>query len=146
MHCYSLCSTSETCLLESAFMSLCYEVKAHPSNGLNFLVMTAKNWHYGSLIPRPSHVFQCTWKKSGKPGRFSDVMMTHLPPFVQTVAEMYGMPNVTQVRIVEPSDSDAILRRVTRRYIASGCWLRLTSQIQTLYCVGITRRYIITSE
>ena len=27
-------------------------------------------------------------EKSGRPGRFGDVMMTHLPPFVQTIAEI----------------------------------------------------------
>ena len=43
-----------------------------------------------SLVPRPSHVFQHAQEKSGMPGRFGDVhvMMTYLPPFLQTVAEM----------------------------------------------------------
>ena len=35
-----------------------------------------------SLVPRPSHVSQRVWEKSGRSGWFDDVMMTYLPPFV----------------------------------------------------------------
>ena len=37
---------------------------------------------HSSLVPRPSHVFQCTWEKSGRSGQFGDVMVTYLPPFL----------------------------------------------------------------
>ena len=37
-------------------------------------------------MPRPSYVFQHAWEN--QPGRFGDVMMTYLPPFIPTVAEM----------------------------------------------------------
>ena len=41
-----------------------------------------------SLIPRPSHVFQRTWEKSGRPGQFGDVVMiTYLPQFVEMVVD-----------------------------------------------------------
>ena len=40
-----------------------------------------------SLIPRPSHVFQCARENSGRPGRFGDVMMMYVPPFLQTMAD-----------------------------------------------------------
>ena len=35
-----------------------------------------------SLVPRPSHAFQRVREKSGRPGRFGDVTMTYLPPFL----------------------------------------------------------------
>ena len=35
----------------------------------------------GILVSRPSHVFQCTQEKSGRPGRFCVVMIAYLPPF-----------------------------------------------------------------
>ena len=34
---------------------------------------------------------ECTREKSGRPGRFGDVMMTFLPPFAQNVAEMVAV-------------------------------------------------------
>ena len=51
---------------------------------------SASSTMYG-LVPRPFHVFQRAQEKSGRPGRFDDVMMMYLPPFLQPrtrVAEM----------------------------------------------------------
>ena len=42
---------------------------------------------YGpSLVPRPSHVFNVTRRKEGRPGRFCDVIITYLPPFLPCYA------------------------------------------------------------
>ena len=41
-----------------------------------------------STVPGPSHVFHRMRQTSGRPGQFGNVMVTYLPPFLQTVAEM----------------------------------------------------------
>ena len=44
-----------------------------------------------SLVPRPFHVFQCARENSVRPGRFGDVMMTYLPPFLLCVYAVVEM-------------------------------------------------------
>ena len=46
---------------------------------------------FPSLVPRPSHVFQHAREKSGRSGRFGDVMMTYLPPFLPWVVNARRM-------------------------------------------------------
>ena len=41
-----------------------------------------------SIAARPSHVFQCTQEKSGRPGQFGNVMIMYLPPFLPLSVEM----------------------------------------------------------
>ena len=49
------------------------------------------SYYLPSLVPRSSHVFQRTQEKLGRPGRFGDVMMMYLPPFIQPHMRMAEM-------------------------------------------------------
>ena len=67
-----------------------------------------------SLVARPSHVFQHTREKSGRPGRFGDVMMTYMPPFLPRVVEIVA-------------DTSSLHHQIDQAFPILGFWL-------TKYC------------